>query len=592
MTPLDGGLPELVEVADLIGSTSVDGIPTLFAPREGPITAGLIFRVGHADETIANSGITHLVEHLALFHRELGDVHHNGHTGEYFTTFHVAGTEAEVVEYLNGVCAALRDLPVTRIVVEKEILRTEASRRATGPVEALRVHRHGSLGEGIAVHREVGLHAVDAADVLAWASSRFTSGNAVLWVTSERVPPGLDLRLPPGDRLPIVEHPEMLDEKPAFFVGAQGTVLLDAIIPRTSAGYVFANVATKALFRALRQVGGFSYSAECQYDPIDARRARVTIFADALEHQQAAVIGGVVDVLAALRAGSVDQSDLAGARAALRSLDDIPSLGAALLPTTAIDFLVGRRLRNLSTVRDEHEAVTVDDIAAVAGEVWRDALIQVPEGALDWAGAAALPSWSASAVSGTAFPRYDDRDVAIVVADDGVSLTTQEGAVTVRFAECVGYLMQPDGGRILLGRDGFRVVIEPTLHRGLTPEVVETVDAAVASDVVIVLPPRRPEDIPAPTVAAGRNDRRSSRWRGFGPWATALLVLTLAVVGLLLRSTMRDTLAIGTYTADGELVAAGPVIGGWIVIAILTAVATLLLVGVLRRRAWKRQETS
>jgi hypothetical protein len=62
-------------------------------------------------------------------------------------------------------------------------------------------------------------------------------------------------------------------------------------------------------------------------------------------------------------------------------------------------------------------------------------------------------------------------------------------------------------------------------------------------------------------------------------------------IAFLFRPTMRDTLAIGTYQ-DGELVAAGPVIGGWIVIAILAAVAILLLVGVLRRRAWKREQAT
>jgi hypothetical protein len=41
--------------------------PQLIAPGPGPLSAGLVFRVGQADETLAWSGITHMVEHLALF---------------------------------------------------------------------------------------------------------------------------------------------------------------------------------------------------------------------------------------------------------------------------------------------------------------------------------------------------------------------------------------------------------------------------------------------------------------------------------------------------------------------------------------------
>jgi predicted Zn-dependent peptidase len=45
--------------------TTHQGIQTVLAPRAGgQLTAGLLFRVGRADETLSTAGITHLVEHL------------------------------------------------------------------------------------------------------------------------------------------------------------------------------------------------------------------------------------------------------------------------------------------------------------------------------------------------------------------------------------------------------------------------------------------------------------------------------------------------------------------------------------------------
>ncbi len=53
----------------MITETEVCGIRTLIAPADGPLTAGLVFRVGCADEPLSRRGLTHLVEHLAL-HRQ------------------------------------------------------------------------------------------------------------------------------------------------------------------------------------------------------------------------------------------------------------------------------------------------------------------------------------------------------------------------------------------------------------------------------------------------------------------------------------------------------------------------------------------
>ncbi|WP_369373512.1 hypothetical protein AB1046_06415 [Promicromonospora sp. Populi] len=126
--------PTLPDLADFPGVTVAesDGVPVLLAPREGNVGAGIIFRVGSADETLATSGITHLTEHLALRTQVLSEAHLNGQTRSDVTLFHVAGTAADVVAYLNDVCASLRDLPLDLVETEKEILRSEADLRNPG----------------------------------------------------------------------------------------------------------------------------------------------------------------------------------------------------------------------------------------------------------------------------------------------------------------------------------------------------------------------------------------------------------------------------------------------------------------------------
>ena len=46
--------------------TEIDGVPTIWSPSPGPLTAALVFRIGRADERPSDGGITNIVEHLAM----------------------------------------------------------------------------------------------------------------------------------------------------------------------------------------------------------------------------------------------------------------------------------------------------------------------------------------------------------------------------------------------------------------------------------------------------------------------------------------------------------------------------------------------
>ncbi|MEU5043431.1 M16 family metallopeptidase [Streptomyces griseorubiginosus] len=483
--------------------TTVHGIPTLFAPSTGPqITAGLAFRVGHADETLPTAGVTHLVEHLALHHLGLSDLHYNGATASTYTLFHVTGDEDEVVTYLNGVCAALRDLPMGRMETEKEILRTEAGSRGKGPLSRMPLWRYGAQGYGLGSQDELGTWSLTADQVRDWAETRFTRDNAVLFLTTDRVPDGLDLTLPAGRRFPTPPATSTLPVTPAWLHGEDGHVVFTSVVRRSTAAAVFAEVLGRALFQDLRQKGGYSYSAEADHSPRDADFATVTAYADALPQKQDAAVGGFVDAFARLRAGRIEQSELDSARGKLLRRYDVPDLGAALLPSYALSLLTGHRILSPERYREELRAVTVEDLREAAREAWDTGLLQVPGTGVDWAGLTQAPHFSPSGVSGTLHPSLEDDDVTLIIGAAGVTLSTPAGLVTVRYDACAAMTTRPDGGRCLIGLDGFQVIVEPTLFGDVTEERIAVLDKAVPPAVIVPLPARPAAEIPQPREGA------------------------------------------------------------------------------------------
>lgn len=515
----------------MIRETEVDGVQTLLAPSSGPLVAGLTFRVGRADETLATAGITHLVEHLALFHHGLGDYHYNGATGSVVTHFHMQGSEEDVVKYLAGVCDALGNLPLDRLETEKGILRTEAAGRKMGVSDSMPLWRYGAQGYGLVSYEELGLPRLSADDLHRWAATWFTRQNAVLWITSDQVPSGLRLRLPEGIRRPVPQPSSALPITPAYFSERVNGVVFDAVVRRRAAASVLSSVLEREMYRSLRQESGYSYVASTSYDPRGDGFSTITALADALPDKQDAVLGGFIDVLAKLRVGRIEQADLDSVRAQAEEALRHEDRDAARLPAAAMNMLTGQPNLTTDALLDEVRAVTVDDVQAVAMEATDSALLLVPSGLnAEWAGFAPAPTHSTTAIGGERYPSRQSKDVALVVGAEGVSIADASHAVSVRYTECAIAVAWPDGGRQLIGLDGIAVRVEPTLF-DVPPDLIARIDANVPPANLVWMQARDPSTVPQPKAPTTAPPSAATPKR-------AALRTTALVVLIVLASTM------------------------------------------------------
>ena len=480
----------------------MDGVPTLLTPSPGPTHAGLTFRVGQADETLARRGITHLVEHLTLHHLGMADYHYNGATGDVVTTLHLQGSDDDVLRFISAVCDSLTDPPLDRLEMEREILRTEASNRSRSALAPMSLWRYGAQGHGLPSYPEYGLSMLGSDDVRAWIARYFTRSNAVFWIAGRGVPNGLRLNLPFGVAQPLPPVTSALPTTPAYFCGCPSTVGFEGVVPRSVAASVFAGVLERELFRSLRQESGLSYTATAAYEPRGDGYASVMALADSLAEKQDAVVGGFIDVLAKLRVGRLGQSDLDAVRGKAHDALTSPEADAVRLPTQAFNHLMGvpvlASVDNLANI----EAVTLDDLRAVATDVFATGLLMVPEGtSADWAGFAAAPTSSTRTVAGTTYNLRVGDDRQLIIGDEGVTAVGPHGRATVAFGQCAAVLAWPDGGRLVIGTDSIVCRIEPTIYQ-VDTDVIRSIDAQIDPQRQVRMPVRALQDIPQPAVPA------------------------------------------------------------------------------------------
>jgi zinc protease len=488
--------------------TQVDGVPTIWAPVPGPLRAALMLRVGTSDETLLTHGITHLLEHLALFGVGRPGDHSNGSVDMAHTLFHVVGDDESVTDFLGAVTRQLADPPVHRLDDERGVLAAEHAGRGRGIWHEHLIWRYGATGYGVGGHEPFGERRVSAAALEAWSARHATRGNAVLWLSGPP-PAGLRLHLPDGARVPARDPREtIVSGYPAWFTGPDDGASLDAIVPRSVATSVLAYVIRSRLVDDLRSRRAVAYSPGADLHRVTGDAVRLVAHTDLVPGRQSEGVRPFLEALEQLAdpgsAGAPRAEDVADWNRIRRQHALEPAFGLAALDGAAWDLLGGLPPRSPADVDAAAEALVPADVAAAAAEALSTALAQVPLGL-----APQHEPWRPAPASD--YPALTGHDYAsrhggpegrgtLTLAADGVTQRLDQHHRTVPLAETVAVLRWADGGRVLVAADGNRLEVEPALWRD-GPDLVARIDAVWPPDLVVDLGTRPPDAVPQPAAA-------------------------------------------------------------------------------------------
>lgn len=443
--------------------TLVDGVPVLWAPAPGPLTAGLVLGVGRRDEDVVRGGITHLVEHLAM--RSLGrtTLDCNATVDVTSTQFTSTGSPEQVAGFLRAVCTALADLPTDGLSAEAGVLRAEAGMPAPPAVGALLAELYGAQGVGLTGFREPALHALTADHVRTWASTRFVRESAALWLTGPP-PPGLSLPLPSG---PAPERPPSAPrgpELPALVeIGPEGLVVLGAEAPYGVAVGAACRVLRSRVEDELRHRRGLSYVVTLDQVPVAGDRRFVAVTADCHDGREPVAARALWQELRRLAESGPTAEELAHDLDGLSAYVEDPRAVLEELHEAAVAEVTGAPFVGAAELRDRLQQVTPDEVAAAAAALRDGALVGVPfDTEVTLAGAPRLSTRSTAALPGEAYPRRRGGDAPrgarLVVGDEGVSVVLNPSEVlTVRWVDARALLQLGPDEWSLLGADGVSV---------------------------------------------------------------------------------------------------------------------------------------
>jgi predicted Zn-dependent peptidase len=481
---------DLIEVD--VEQREIGGVPAFVTDSPGPLRGGIVFRVGQADESLPERGLTHLVEHLAFAplteHRFT-----SGTVAMTETSFEARGEPGEVRDFINGIVASLASLPFDRLEVERRILRTEDQRRGRSLFALAHYLRYGPAAHGTIDCPELGLARATPESVDAWRRRWFTRGNAVMWFSSEP-PEGLDLSpLAEGERIPPPEPQPYPYRYPAWYPGAPGYIAISMLAPRSTAVWVAQAVLRERLYERLRQREGRAYAVSVDYESLTAGTASIFVLSDTLPEEAEAVRDAISVELVRLARSGPEREEVEQLRALMRRATHEPDFPAFFAERSAYASLAGKPQQTGAELDAELVALTAEEAAAALQEAIDAALWLVPAdiGVYDRR-IHPLPHASEHAVDGTtykrplSYPRKGANDH-LIVGPAGVSMVFPESdPSTIEFATCRAMQVFEDGARVLWGADGIQFMVHPgDWSKG--EDAVAAIDQRVDPAVVITM---------------------------------------------------------------------------------------------------------
>jgi hypothetical protein len=422
-----------------------------------------MFGAGRIDESLAQAGIDHLVEHLALQSFDSTPYHWNGDVTTVVTRFHVVGTEEQVAAHLTAVARHLADLPVGRLQHEANILSIEAQRSSGGQIGLDLSCRFGARGGGLLGWQELGLRRLDGDEVRAWAANHFTRANAFLWLTG---PPPRDLSLaalPAGSRMQSRTLPPQFAPGRSLIHTRTRMVSVSMITGQQWGIAPGMEIVRERALNRLRRVEGITYAVQYDAARISTGESISALTADAGEGHGRRVLeelGSIVDQVAA-------------DGPTIEELERLNALRRQALshPQSALGYLNNageRQLLGLVDITPEEveaawNAITPSDVANDLNAALASAVAIAPHDAGEVASWNPWQEWSTDLVDGHPFLPIPGREKGhLTVGDEGVTWTAEEGKHrTVRWRDLAACLAWDSGSRQLIGLDGVAAVLTP-----------------------------------------------------------------------------------------------------------------------------------
>jgi len=449
-----------------VNVTVINGVPVVWTETPGPMRATLMFRVGRTDERLPWSGITHLVEHLALF--RLGPTQRyefNGAVTSNRTMFYATGTPTEIVTFLGLVTSALGSLPLDRAETEKTVLLAEAASRSMSANDFLFSLRFGTRGNGLHRYKEFALYHVSPAWISGWAAKCFNRNNAVLWLSGPP-PDGLSLTLPEGERILESAVQPLALRLPAYAQAPVGGAGASMVAPRSTPLAMATNIAAARLLQRLRFDKGIAYSVLGGYFPMDGEQAHVSLWTDAQPAQASTVLNDTIQTMYGMSTSGPSAEELATEVETMARNFDREDAALAWLDRTAVRMLNGEPLQRPADLLADMQTVTPAGARDAMAQALKTAIYLGPEDVPTPPGINKYVPTSVEAVQGQALPHVHGKlwrhPPTLIVTSDGVTLSINPAErITVRYDSCEAVLRYRDHGMAMVGFDGSTLPINP-----------------------------------------------------------------------------------------------------------------------------------